>query len=295
MKPQGAGKPLPKNSEEHLHFLEDLSRLKLYVAAWYKTEHCEETVGAILEQRTFILTLTDLHQGSIYGAPVLKDSAAWEAIRNGCEGLCDKLVQQLPDGPMDRRLQACLSNRFEEEAFRRFFKGLHEDRVEKDLHELHDPKRSFTGWPSCIWYRDELVAAQAFPIWGPGIKEENAPKALKLHIVNNRYPESFLRDPNYLRSCLHAAARDARDRLGYRHIGTVTWLNEHPAWLRVLPPSWTRNLSAPDAEVGAHLGCWGQVIDARQTLHAKIAALVRETGHLPYRMRGSYCPVEDLL
>jgi hypothetical protein len=80
-------------------------------------------------------------------------------------------------------------------------------------------------------------------------------------------------------------------QFGVREIGTATWLNSVPRWLRFFPAEWLANLSPPFTDAYWHYGFWGQFITARKTFNHNLGAQFRQTGVMPYTLRASWCTI----
>jgi hypothetical protein len=289
-----------KTPDEHREFLVGLAGLKLNFAFQWYVRHRSESFPDIVGKRTFLLTLLSIHGDGIYEDPQLTDAAKaeWSARLAEWTGLAEAGFRSLDATgggaePGAERLAAAAAV-FEAAALRRLEPAARwfDGRVGRDLEELHGP-RGLAARPSPFWYRPPSAEHPAEDLpWSGGRRV-----ALDFHIANNRYPDSFLRDPDYARAELRVLAAAAREQFGLEYLTTYTWMNGLPKWLALFPPAWTeRRFTDPDEDgVGGHLGTWGQVITARQTLSASAAAALRATGRFAYAMSASWCSAAELL
>lgn len=255
--------PKPKTPAEHLSFLQDLAALKIAASVrWARDE--SRPVSAVLVERTFLVNLTVWHDGHIfdYVPEHPADEQGWhEFLRTadrvvGSGGGEADIVALLPDPS---------------------------SRVERDLADLHDPVDGLAAQPSSL--RAD-VAGEAMSIPGaPG-------RWLEIHMANNRYPLSFLARPEWLDEDLARLVAAAGEG-GFTGLATTSWLNDHPAWLAHFPDVW-RQRRIGGQPIGPHLGWWGQVLTARQTLAMGPAEVLRRTGRFRYQMLTSWASLQEL-
>jgi len=268
MNPEAA---VPKSDSEHLVFLQELSALMVNFALAWSRRHPGTAFSKALEERTFFFNLGAWHAGELYDhpEPAPGGEAAWRRFLADADALADR-----PDA--EAAVLALLP------AAEAYFVP----RVARDQAELHHPVRGLAARPGCLWTFAEPAERRA----------EGQPSGVRLlefHIANHRYPGSFLRDPGAVAAEVAALTRRART-WGFDGITTHSWLNDLPAWRACLPAVWTDRLSpADDEEVGGHLGCWGQVVTARQTLNPKAAAYLRTHGRFEFRTRSSWLLSEE--
>lgn len=264
--------PASKTDEEHLKFLQSLSALKVRFALDWATAHPGGFARALAE-RTFFFNLGAWHRGDIYDNPEADDAGrrAWEAFLAQAEVLGS-------EANAEQAILALLPSA--EEYFL--------PRVARDQSELHHPVRGLAARPGCLW-----TFAAPGPLALP--EDPKAPRVLEFHIANHAYPGSFLKDPDGVRQEVRALAQRAQD-LGFEGIGTRSWLNDLPAWLDCFPPVWSaRRTPQGFDQVGGHLGCWGQVVTARQTLSSHADRFLRDHRRFEFAMRATWMTVEEAL
>lgn len=264
---------LPKTDAEHLTFLKELSALKVNFALAWARRHPGTAFSRALTERTFFFNLGAWHGGHIYDnpEPTAEGARAWADFLSRADGLSTQ-----PDAEA-----AILGLLPQDEAY-------FVPRVARDQAELHHPERGLAARSGCLW-----TFANPSTLSHPRL--DKALRLMEFHIANHRYPDSFLKEPDAVRAEVVALAHRARS-LGFDGIGTNSWLNDLPAWVACFPAVWaTRRTPADDEQVGGHLGCWGQVVTARQTLNPKAAAFVRTHGRFELRTRASWLRVEDLV
>jgi hypothetical protein len=118
---------------------------------------------------------------------------------------------------------------------------------------------------------------------------EDKPKTVAFHIGNAVAPKSIFTDSYYLQNCFRCLMDKAENEYGANSISTTTWLNSLPKWLEYFPEEWHRNLGEENRDVKWHFGFWGQFISKKETFNKKYAAILRETGELPFYPRNSHC------
>jgi len=116
------------------------------------------------------------------------------------------------------------------------------------------------------------------------------------HIANGTAPESIFNVPGHLLECFEKLIRDSEKEYGYTTLYTMTWMNDREDFLHYFPQEWRDNLSPRDESSipGWSIGNWGQLITARGLLNPKTAAFLRENGHLKYCARKSHCSFENM-
>lgn len=265
--------PSPKTDEEHLRFLQALSALKVRFALDWAAAHPGTGFARALTERTFFFNLGAWHRGEIYDNPESDDAGRtpWEGFLREAD-----LLAQRTDA--EEAIMALLPPA--EDYFL--------PRVARDQAELHHPVRGLAARKGCLW-----TFAKPGPLALP--EDPTAPRVLEFHIANHAYPGSFLKDPEGVRREVKALAEQAR-RLGFEGIGTRSWLNDLPGWLACFPPIWSARRTPQDFDqVGGHLGCWGQVVTARQTLSSHADRFIREHRRFEFAMRASWMTVEEAL
>jgi hypothetical protein len=267
--------PHPKSDDEHFAFLRSLSALMVRFALdWYRA-HPGTTFAQALTERTFFVNLGAWHRGEIYDHPELDGQNRAE-----CESFLEQAETRALSPLEDAEMAILELLPPDAEYFA--------PRVARDQAELHHPTRGLAARQGCLWTFAEPTAL-SLP------DEPGAPRIMEFHIANHRYPGSFLREPDSVRAEVRALSLRARD-LGFEGIGTRSWLNDLPAWLNCFPAVWVQRRTDRDFDaVGGHLGCWGQVITARQTLSHHAENFVRSQGRFEYAMRASWMMVEEAL
>lgn len=262
--------PRRKDAAEHEQMLRDLSALKVGYALAWAGRHGEPVSKAIRE-RTFLANLTPWHQGDAFDYPPAQPAQyqPWQEFL----GAADEL--QLA-GAGETEILALLPDPA--------------PRVERDLAALHDPETGAGAQPSAL--RADLGDPPATDL--PGVAPGQAhPRAVMFHIGNNRYPRSFMEQPQWLADDLIAMA-SAASAAGFDALFTISWLNDNPRWLGAFPASWTAH-RGPAFEVGPHLGSWGQLLTGRLTVSRQVAARLREHWRLPYQMRTAWAPISEIV
>ncbi|MGV1006186.1 MAG: hypothetical protein ACOYEV_15780 [Candidatus Nanopelagicales bacterium] len=249
-----------KSDAEHYQFLRELSELKVRFALRWVADDPGTSLPEALAQRTFLVNLTPWHDGAVfdYAPEHPADEPAWEAFlaAAGAAESAEAILALLPDPA---------------------------PRVARDQAELHDPQAGLAAQPSPFrWGEHEVMELPA-----------GAPLTMGFHIANNAYPHSFLADREAVHRAIRELALTAREK-GFAAVGTFSWLNENPAWLTHFPPAFANHICL-DGEVGPHLGTWGQLLTARQTLNHKLARQLLETGRFPYRLRATWAPIDEVL
>ena len=116
------------------------------------------------------------------------------------------------------------------------------------------------------------------------------------HIANGTAPESIFDVPGHLLACFEKLIYDSEKEYGYTTLYTSTWLNDREEFLYYFPQEWHENLSPRDENSipAWTIGNWGQLITARGLLNPKTAAYLKENGHLKYCSRKSHCSFESM-
>jgi len=265
--------PTPKSDIEHRQFLEQLSALKVHFALRWCETHPGTSFSQALQERTFFVNLGAWHRGEIYDHPEVEgaDRAAWKAFLDAADRVPPHSLEA------EHEILALLPSGDQYFA----------PRVARDQAELHHPTKGLAARTGCLWLTRE-PGTLALP------EQPGAPRVLEFHIANHRYPSSFLKEPGAVRGELRALALRALD-LGFEALGTRSWLNDLPAWRDLFPPVWRERLTPRVEAVGGHLGCWGQVITARQTVSSHAEAYLRQHGEFELAMRASWMTVDEAL
>ena len=124
--------------------------------------------------------------------------------------------------------------------------------------------------------------------------DEGNPQRIGFHIANACYPASIFDDSKYLPACFTVLIKQCEARFGVTEIGTGTWLNSYPKWLKLFPSEWTDNMGPLQNDVQNHYGFWGQFITSGKTFNHKLADEYRRTGTLPFLPRSSWCTIKAM-
>ncbi len=261
-----------KTPEEHLEYLEGCIKLMLWFAHYWSMEHPREDFIYILEERVDIFCKTDLNKGALYDWLKPEGNPEWK-----------ELMQKILDvktslGPQDH-------DQFEAKAFE-IIKPRVKGRVNKDLDDLHaeEPGKNAKNGP--YWWDKKFIDVKE------QVKEQ--PKSNNFHIYNSCYPGSIFDDPEYLPRFFIKMMEKSEKEMGAERLSTLTWMNCLNRWVNFFPPEWKQGLSEPDDSIMGHLGFWGQIITSRHMLSKVFDVRIRQTGHLPYLMRRSYCTFESM-
>ena len=78
------------------------------------------------------------------------------------------------------------------------------------------------------------------------------------HIANGTAPESIFNVPGHLLDCFEKLLRDSEKEYGYTTLYTSTWLNDREDFLQYFPQEWRDNLSPRDENAipGWTIGNW---------------------------------------
>lgn len=251
----------PKTMDEHLEYLFEIVKLKLFFLARWQNEHPEEEFTFTLRNRVDIFRKTDINPEGLVPVGQYFDLPRWQAL--------EKRLQQI--FTMVRGDEKC----FEEWGFDYLRPSL-ERRCERDFYDVS----RLAGY-QCGFLRHNLSPN------GDGL-------TLGFHIANDCSPNSFFDDPDYVKKCFNMLLDTAEQRFKLVNIGTGTWLNSVPKWLEIFPLEWQENMSEPDTNVQWHYGFWGQFINARGGFNARNAAILRETGRMPFLRRSSLCSISSM-
>jgi hypothetical protein len=243
---------------EHLDYLVQIVRLKLWFVGHWLEGHPQEDLVFVLRRRVDIYRKTAFWQGR--GFPTEADFSlpGWLALERQVRAA----YQQTGDGA-DRAA-------FEEQAFEVVWPV-----VEANAHRDYEASLSDKGF-RC----DSLEYDSPTP---------EHPRRVHFHITNARQPRSIFDDRTYLPGCFFCLMDRADAAYGADCLGTGSWLNSYPRWLALFPREYLDNMEPEGEDVWCGLGSWGQFITARGTFHAGRAAKLRETGRMPYPWRYAWC------
>jgi hypothetical protein len=259
-------KPAEITKEEHLDYLESISRLMLWFAREWKKTHPGEDFESIIRNRTDIWRKTSLFPGGPDG-PLTGYPETWLQMLH-------KLLEAYEETKKDSD-----SSRFEEISIA-LLKPYWIGRIDRDI--MEHPDVTHAAGYQCGSLRYELA---------PG---KDNPKRISIHIANACYPGSLFDDRLYLPACLIVMTTQCTAKFGVTEIETGTWLNSNPKWLELFPDEWTQNMSPPLEDICCHYGFWGQFLTSRRTFNHKLGAKFRQTGKMPYALRKSWCSISSL-
>ena len=114
-----------------------------------------------------------------------------------------------------------------------------------------------------------------------------------MHFRNAKYPESFLKYPDYFAYNLKYIMDKAEKENNCDTLYTATWLNSLPKFLQFFPEEWHQNL-ADTGPFGPTMGWQGQFINGAGLLNEVTANKFLETGKLPYDRRESHCSFKEM-
>lgn len=258
-------RPITRN--EHLDYLESSVRLKLWFVRQHLQKHPDEPFRFALDHRVDIWRKTSLNPEHLDGAWSVERCPRWPALASALEAIHLKTR----DEPT--------SAGFEDQSLALLRPYLHA-RADRDLEDIRN--------------KVDLRSYQCGSLrYDTAVRPEH-PQRIIFHIANDCYPESPFADPAYFPRCFLDLMAACEQRFGVREIGTGTWLNSEPRWLRLFPEEWRANMSAPITDVYWHYGFWGQFLTARKTFNHKLAAQFRQTGEWPYALRSSWCTITAL-
>jgi len=248
-----------KTLEEHKAYVEQMVRLSFFFARrWLKGQSPEKPLGELLRDHTPLF-----HHALDYHDYETK----WN--NSDCLQIAAKVddLQGLPENEFEERMYAEIKNLAMERAERFYLESVGVT-VPKDYNAgslKYDPPKSSRPANYC-----------------------------NFHIANAVSPKSIFDDPEYLPGCFRELMDKSEKEYGYDTLGTSTWLDDNPRWLRLFPREWHDNLSPRTDDVGWNFGNWGQLVTARGTFNEKAGQYVRENGKLKYKARGSHCSFAEM-
>ena len=257
-----------KTREEHLCFLQNMVKLKLWFVAKWKYENPQESVSEIINIRTLIMNYTEFNSEGINADISQKDKPkGWIQL---VDELSDLYRTMKPKGDYEK---------YEQAAFSLVAPALHA-RIERDLdlfNTVYLSEDSRQG--SCFFFVDEAdhspEASYLAQHFGDGRT------FMRCHQWNSRYPQSYLTDPDFFRHSLIKLIDDT-EACGAIGIYGTGWMNLFPAFSRQFPPEWRNNAIGPIYDIKGNLGCWGQFISADYTFQHKMGARYRRTQIIPF-------------
>jgi hypothetical protein len=251
----------PKTIEEHLEYLYEIVKLKLFFLARWQNEHPEEEFAFTLRNRVDIFRKTNINPEGLNPVGQYFNLPRWQEIENHLHEIF----------LMVKGDEKC----FEAWGFD-YLKPTIESRCERDYFD----QSKLAGY-QCGFLRHNL-------------KANDDGKTLGFHIANDCSPKSFFDDKSYIKKCFNELLDIAEHKFNLTNISCASWLNSVPKWLSIFPQEWQNNLSEPDYDIKWHYGFWGQFINARGCFNAKNAAILRETGKMPFARRASFCSIKSM-
>ena len=251
------------NVERHRHYLYEMVRLKLWFLWRWLRDHPDEDFVRALRERVDIFRKTDINGGGLDPREPAFGDPRWLDVERRAARL------------FERTRNDATADQFEADGFEIF-------RPSVDARCLRD----YRGWVGpCACRFGSLTYHELDP---------NHPGAIPFHIANAVRPRSIFDDRSYLPRCLMEMMDAAEAEYGAERLFTFTWLNSHPRWLELFPEEWRADRGPENRNVQWHFGWWGQFINARGQLNAKLAQALRDTGEFPYWPRHAECSFASL-
>ena len=250
-----------KTIDEHLDYLFNIVKLKLFFLAKWQKEHPEEEFSFILRNRIDIFRKTNINPEGLNPVGQYWNLPQWQELENH---LHEIYVHVNGD-----------ENCFELWGFD-YLRPTLEARCERDFYDMS----RLAGY-QCGFLRYNL-------------KPNDDGVTLGFHIANDCAPNSFFDNPLYIKKCFNDLLDAAEHKFNLSNISCSSWLNSVPKWLALFPQEWQDNLSEPDLDIKWHYGFWGQMINARGCFNEKNANILRKTGQMPFSRRTSFCSVKNL-
>ena len=249
--------PVAKTFEEHRYYLVEILKLKLWFVEHWLASHPDESLSYVLQRRVDILRKTVFWRGR--GLPSEEDFevAGWLA-----------LAAEIGRAYEDSRSDPGHSS-FELRAFPVVWRA-----VEPNLRQDYRFSTVDRGFPCGSLRYDPPFATD--------------PTLVHFHIANAVQPRSFFEDREHLPGCFACLMDKAEAQYGAANLGTSSWLNSYPRWLRLFPHTYLENIG-PEYEVSFGLGSWGQFINARGAFNESRARVLRDIGRMPFPTRYSWC------
>jgi hypothetical protein len=248
-----------KTYEQHLDYMHRMVRLCLWFLWNWQQRRPEETFSSILRRRTLIYRYSEIHTDFFHRPRGLYDDPRWQENEAGLAQL------------MKRRRGDPDASAFENE-------GLELLRETIRLRSIID----YDEEPQC-----RRFAFGSLRYNTPDTTER--PLRIVFHISNGAAPKSIFDDPAYLPHAFLDMMADARAKYGAEELSTNTWLNDVPKWQGLFPSEYVEHMGPADPEIRAHLGYWGQFVDARGLFNEHRGERFRRTGRMQYGLRYSWC------
>jgi hypothetical protein len=252
-----------KTFEEHLRYLRQIVKLKLWFAGNWLSNHPEEDLSFVLRWRVDIYRKTVFWRSS--GFPTSADFKvpAWLALEQQVQAFYEEMRHDLDPAGFERKAFAVVWGAVEANA-------------------LYDLKVS--------------LADKGFQCGSLGYTPPSTtnPGLVSFHITNALQPCSIFSDRAYLPRCLLCVMDKAEAEYGASSLATGSWLNSYPRWLELFPQEYLDNMEPEEEQIWCGLGYWGQFLTARGTFDTQRGRLLRETGRLPYPRKYSRCSFEAM-
>jgi hypothetical protein len=252
-----------KSFEEHLHYVREMCKLKLwFVWTWLK-QHPEETFEQVLRCRTNMYGLTAFGRGKGRATEAEYADPAWRALLEPAKEAYEAARQDAD------------ASRFERDAFAIFRAAIEAEACVS--YAAGPPGR---GWP---------CGSLSFDPPRP-----DHPATIHFHIANAVQPRSIFDDRDYLPKCFFCIMDTAERDHGADTLMTGTWLNSLPRWLELFPQEYRDHMGPEERDIRWGGGFWGQFINARGCFNEKYARIFRGTGLMPYARRTSWCSFKSM-
>ncbi len=251
----------PKTLDEHREYLHDAAKLQLWYAHHWKAQHPDESFVDVFRNRIDIYRKTDINSENLNPKATKWDDPRWQEL--------EKEILSAHDFFDDD------SEAFEMAAFD-VVKPHIDARCQRDFEDRSALKGYQCGSLKYDFYDDGF------------------PQRIFVHIANALAPKSIFEDPSYLPKCFEEVMEKGGKEHDATEMYTSTWLNSHPAWLKLFPSVWQDRMEPAEKDVQWHFGYWGQFINARGTFNHKLGAKMRATGEFPYWPRRSWCTFEEM-
>ena len=252
-----------KTFEEHREYLVEIVRLKLCFVYRWLDNHPEEDLSFVLRWRVDLFRKSVFWRGQGFPTSADFELPEWSALEQRIKTLYEETCSDTD------------SSTFESEAFKVVWKAV-------EANAFHDYQANLANKG---FQCDSL---------GYGSPVTENPRVVPFHITNAVQPYSIFDDKAYLPRCFFCLMDKAEAEFNANGLGTGTWMNSHPRWLKLFPEEYLDNMGPKEEEIWCGLGFWGQFVNARGTLNGKRARTFRETGRLPYHRRYSWCSFEAM-
>ncbi len=249
-----------RTSEEHVEFLKEIIKLKLYFVAVWKNKNPELSVPILIKDHTMLINFTDFNSKAIFNFPECNDEEKWANLVDRMEKSYVKDIN--PELFVEKTfplLEKYISKRVEDDMWAFNYFAYNEERRKLNIF-LYDLDSS-----------DEY---------------------LEFHIENMFYPESFLRFPDLFKKNMVEMVSDA-EKAGFKGLKTNSWLNNLAGWLKYFPPVWQENLLPVVNPTGNNLGIWGQFFTSALFVNKDRFEKFAETKALPYPTKICYADIAD--